>query len=254
MNYLSVEEAITAPGLRLVLTAGVPGPWGESAKAILSYKGLEFTPVHQQGGGENEALRTWTGQTSAPVAVYDDLPPVCHWLDLLLLAERLAPDKPLVPRNCPDRIQVLGLSALIAGVDGFGWHRRLHMLAPMLVLPEPPQMIRRLGVKYGWSPQAYAEATARLQAISAELDSQLARQHAAGSDYFVGSVPTAVDFYWANFASMLKPLGPVDNPMPDYMRASYESADAETRACLTPRLEAHRDLMYQRHIALPLDF
>jgi hypothetical protein len=28
----------------------------------------------------------------------------------------------------------------------------------------------------------------------------------------------------------------------------------ETRACLTPRLETHRDMMYERHIALPLDF
>ncbi len=93
MQYLSVEEAIHAPGLRLVLTAGVPGPWGESAKAILAYKGLEFTPVHQHGGGANEALREWTGQTSAPVMVYENLPPACHWLDLLLLAERLAPEK-----------------------------------------------------------------------------------------------------------------------------------------------------------------
>lgn len=94
MKYLSVEEAIDMPGLRLVLTAGVPGPWSESAKAIMAYKGLAFTPVLQQGGGENEALRNWTGQTSAPVAVYDNLPPACHWLDLLMLAERLAPDTP----------------------------------------------------------------------------------------------------------------------------------------------------------------
>ncbi len=254
MKYISIEEAIDAPGLRLVLSAGVPGPWGEAAKAILAHKGLAFTPVHQDGGGANEALRNWTGQTSAPVAVYDDLPPVCHWLDLLMLAERLAPEQPLVPLNSADRIQVLGLSALIVGVDGFGWHRRLQMLAPMLTLDVPPQMIRRLGAKYGWSAQAHGAATPRLQAISAALDSQLARQHAAKSDYFVGSSVTAADFYWANFASMLKPLGPADNPMPDYMRASYESSDADTRACLTPALEAHRDLMYQRHIALPLDF
>lgn len=254
MKYLSVEEAIDQPGLRLVLSAGVPGPWGESAKSMLAYKGLEYTPVHQQGGGENAALRDWTGQTSAPVAVYEDLPPVCHWLDLLMLAERLAPNKPLVPLDSADRIQVLGLAALIAGVDGFGWQRRLQMLAPMLSLAEPPQMIRRLGIKYGWSQQTHAAATARLQAISTELDSRLAQQHAAGSDYFVGSIPTAVDFYWANFASMLKPLGPADNPMPDYMRTSYESGDAATLACLTPRLEAHRDRMYARHIALPLDF
>jgi glutathione S-transferase len=254
MKYISVEEAISAPGLRLVLTAGLPGPWGEAAKSILAYKQLAYTPVRQDGGGENAALRDWTGQTSAPVLVVDDLPPACHWLDLLMLAERLAPDKPLVPLDCAERIQVLGLSALIAGADGFGWHRRLQMLAPMLTLANPPQMIQRLGAKYGWSAQAHGGAMARLQAISAELDRVLAQQQAAGSEYFVGTTPSAADFYWANFAAMLKPLPHKDNPMPDYMRANYESADAATLTCLTPALEAHRDRMYQRHIALPLDF
>lgn len=254
MKYLSVEEAINAPGLRLVLTAGVPGPWGEAAKAILAYKQLAYTPVYQQGGGENAALRAWTGQTSAPVAVYDDLPPACHWLDLLLLAERLAPATPLVPLACAERVEVLGLSALIAGVDGFGWNRRLQMLTPMMTLAEPPEFALRLGRKYGWSEQALAASTARLQAISAELDNRLARQETAGSDYLVGSTVSAADFYWANFAGMLKPLPHAVNPMPDYMRASYSSGDAATLACLTPRLEAHRDRMYQRHITLPLDF
>ena len=254
MKYLSVEEAITAPGLRLVLTAGVPGPWGESAKAILAYKGLPFVPVFQQGGGENAALREWTGQTSAPVAVYENLPPVCHWLDLLMLAERLAPDKPLLPLACADRVDVLGIAALIAGVDGFGWQRRLQMLAPMMLLAEPPAMARRLADKYGWSVQAHAAATGRLQVISAELDARLARQEQRGSEYLVGKTVTAADFYWANFAAMLKPLGPADNPMPEYMRATYASGDADTLACLTPRLEAHRDRMYTHHIALPLDF
>jgi glutathione S-transferase len=254
MKYLTVEEAIHAPGLRLVLSAGVPGPWGEAAKAILAYKQLAYSAVHQEGGGENIALREWTGQTSAPVAVYEDLPPACHWQDLLMLAERLAPQRPLVPQDCAQRVEVLGLSALIAGVDGFGWQRRLQMLAPMLTLPKPPKAIVRLGTKYGWSVEAHAGATARLQVISAELDRRLAQQAAAGSEYFVGGAPTAVDFYWANFAGMLKPLPHKDNPMPDYMRATYESADADTLACLTPRLEAHRDHMYQRYIALPLDF
>jgi len=254
MKYLSVEEAIDSPGLRLVLTAGVPGPWGESAKSILAHKGLAFTPVLQQGGGENEALRNWTGQTSAPVAVYDTLPPACHWLDLLMLAERLAPDQPLVPLDCGERVTVLGLAALVAGVEGFGWNRRLQMLAPMMAMDEPPAMIRRLADKYGWSEQAHAASTARLQAISTELDTRLALQQAQGRDYLVGSTVSAADFYWANFAGMVKPLGQENNPMPDYMRATYESTDAATLACLTPRLEAHRDMMYERHIALPLDF
>lgn len=254
MKYLSVEEAIDMPGLRLVLSAGVPGPWGESAKAMLAYKGLQYIPVHQQGGGENKALREWTGQTSAPVAVYENLAPACHWLDLLMLAERLAPGLPLVPLDCTDRVDVLGLSALIAGVDGFGWNRRLQMLTAMMTLDEPPEFALRLGHKYGWSLQALAASTARLQAISAELDERMARQQQQGRDYLVGNAVSAADFYWANFAAMVKPLGPADNPMPDYMRATYESTDAATMACLTPRLEAHRDRMYARHIALPLDF
>jgi glutathione S-transferase len=254
MKYISVEEAINAPGLRLVLSAGVPGPWGEAAKAILAYKELAFTPVFQQGGGDNAALKEWTGQTSAPVAVYENLPPACHWYDLLMLAERLAPERPLVPMDSAQRVEVLGLSALIAGMDGFGWHRRFQMLAPLLTLPEPPEPIVRLGEKYGWSLAALAAAPARLKNISAHLDAVMARQESAGSDYLVGKSVSAADFYWANFAAMLKPLPHKDNPMPDYMRKSYESADADTLACLTPRLEAHRDRMYQRHIALPLDF
>ena len=56
MEYISVTDAIEAPGLRLVLSAGVPGPWGESAKALLAYKGLEYKAVLQEGGGENAEL------------------------------------------------------------------------------------------------------------------------------------------------------------------------------------------------------
>jgi glutathione S-transferase len=254
MDYVSVAEAIDAPGLRLVLTAGVPGPWGEAAKAILTFKGIEYRPVFQEGGGENMALLDWTGQTSAPVAVYEKLPPICHWLDVLMLAERLAADKPLLPQDTTDRVAVLGLSALIAGVDGFGWNRRLHMLAPMMKLDSPPPLAQRLADKYGWSDSAFAAATARLQAISAELDTRLAQQQEQGRDYLVGEAVSAADFYWASFSGMVKPLPPEDNPMPDYLRATYEAVDEDTRACLTPRLETHRDMMYERHIALPLDF
>ncbi|CAA0118718.1 Uncharacterised protein [Halioglobus japonicus] len=254
MQYISVEEAVDAPGMRLVLTAGVPGPWGEAAKSMFAYKGIEYTPVFQEGAGENEALRQWTGQTSAPVAVYQELPPACHWFDVLMLAERIAPQKPLVPLDSAERVDVLGLSALIAGMDGFGWHRRLQLLAPMMQLDEPPQTIVRMAGKYGWSEQAHSAAIGRLQAISAELDGRLARQQQRGSDYFVGDQVSAADFYWANMAGLVKPLPHDDNPMPDYMRNTYESGDAATLACVTPRLEAHRDRMYQRYIALPLVF
>ena len=41
-DYLEVADAIGKPGLRLVLTTGVPGPWGESAKGIFDVKGIPY--------------------------------------------------------------------------------------------------------------------------------------------------------------------------------------------------------------------
>ncbi len=251
MQYRTVEEARDLPGLRLVLTVGVPGPWGESAKYMAGYKGLDYVPVHQEGGGENAALLAWTGQTSAPVAVYDNLPPVSHWLDLVMLLDRIAPEKPLLPVSAADRARAAGLSTLIAGVDGVGWNRRFHMIAPLMAMDEPPEAILRLAEKYGWSDAALAAANGKLVDICAELDRALRE---SGGEYFLGDSPCATDFHWAAFSGMLKPLPAEVNPMPDWMRASWSGADAEVRAGFTERLEAHRDRMFERHITLPLDY
>ncbi len=251
MDYITVEEARDREGLRLVLSAGVPGPWGEATKAMMAYKGLDYAAVSQEGGGENAALLEWTGQTSAPVLVADDLPPACHWLDLISLADRLQPSPPLIPTAPEQRAMATGLCALIAGADGFGWQRRLLMIHPMMSLDPVPDLSLRLAHKYGYSEQAVAQAVPRIQEICAYLEQHLAAQ---AGDYFVGDAPGAVDFYWANFAGMLKPLSPADNPMPDWLRDLYTATDPVLQACFTPRLEAHRDMMYQRHIALPLDF
>lgn len=251
MKYRSVEEARDLPGLRLVLTAGVPGPWGESAKYLVGYKGLDYVPVHQEGGGENAALKAWTGQTGAPVAVYDDLPPVSHWLDLVLFLDRIAPAKPLLPADAAGRAKAAGLSTLIAGVDGLGWNRRFHMLAPLMAMDEPPQAIIRLAQKYGWSDAALAAANGKLVDICAALDRAL---EDSDGDYFLGSTPCATDFHWAAFSGMLKPLPAGVNPMPDWMRAAWSDADESVRAALTRRLEAHRDRMFERYITLPLDY
>ncbi|MDP4651415.1 MAG: glutathione binding-like protein [Haliea sp.] len=254
MEYAEVEQAVHAPGLRLVLTAGVPGPWGETAKSLFDYKGLKYLPVRQEAGGENTALMSWTGQSSAPVAVFDDLPPVCHWLDLLHLAERLAPSPALLPADPAQRVEVLGLSALIAGVDGFGWQRRLQLLAPAMALAEPPISIQRMAGKYGWSEQAAAQAGERMQGIAALLDQRLAAQEATGKHWFVGDGVTAADFYWANFLGMVHPLPADVNPMPDYLRGMYSSGAQDSARWLTPRLLDHRERMYREHIRLPLEF
>ena len=254
MQYLSVDEAKDKAGLKLVLSAGVPGPWGESLKAILAYKGIEYLPVRQEGGGENADVQAWTGQSSAPVLVGEGFPPVSHWLDQLHLAERLHPAPALLPEDMSQREQVLGMSALVVGVDGIGWNRRVQMIAPVMALDEPPEMLSRLAHKYGCTPEAIPVAARRLVNILKRLDTVLEQQQARGSDYFVGDSVTAVDFYWANFAAMFKPLPHDVNPMPDYLRTSYERIDEACTAAFTPRLERHRDAMYERHITLPLDF
>ena len=251
MDYISVAEAIDAPGLRLVLSAGVPGPWGETAKAMLAYKRLDFQAVLQEGGGENDELLAWTGQTSAPVLVSDDLPVACHWLDLLMLIERLEPARPLLPQDPAERAMAIGLGAIIIGAEGFGWLRRMSMIEPMMQLDPVPGLARRLAHKYGYSAEAFATAPAKMRAICETLDQHLSAQQ---GEYFMGNSPCAVDFYWANFAGMIKPLPAELNPMPDWIRPMYTASDSEMLACLSPQLEAHRDMMYERHIDTPLDF
>jgi glutathione S-transferase len=254
LDYLSVEEARERDGVRLVLTAGVPGPWGEALKAILHCKGIDYLPVRQEAGGANEALLAWTGQTSAPVLLAGEGPPVCHWLDQLHLAESLASTPALLPADPEARAEVIGLSALIAGREGFGWQRRLLLLAPGMQQPEPPVAMVRMATKYGWSPAALDGAVDALGSICGALDRRLARQAAAGSDYFVGGGLTAVDIYWANFAGMVCPLPPEHNPLSAGMRAVYESGGEAVRGRVTPRLLAHRDRIYARHLKLPLEF
>ncbi|WP_116364003.1 glutathione S-transferase family protein [Parahaliea mediterranea] len=254
MDYVDVEDARAQPGLKLVLTAGVPGPWGEAAKGILAHKGLDYLPVRQDAGQANDALRAWTGQDSAPVLVGDSLPPASHWLDILQHAERLAPQAPLLPREPGLRAQAIGLCALIAGVNGFGWQRRLLLLAPGMQLDEPPAAVARMAAKYGWSAAAAEAALAELQAISAHLDAVLAQAEEENRAYFVGNALGAADIYWATFATMIDPLPEDVCPMPPFMRTTYSSGGEAIGALMTPRLRAHRDRIYQRHLGLPLDF
>ena len=89
MEYLRVEEAQERDGLRLVLTASVPGPFSEAAKALFRHHHVDFLPVRQIGGRENPELVAWTRHRNAPIALYNDEAPRVRWLEILDLAERL---------------------------------------------------------------------------------------------------------------------------------------------------------------------
>src|SRR5262249_40737137 len=128
MNYVAPAEARKLPGLRLVLSVGVPNPWGEAAKAILKIKGIGFIPVAHHAMEANEELVAWTGIRDAPVAILDDDPPLSIWVQILLMAERIGTGPSLLPDDALDRALVMGISHEICGQDGFGWNRRLLMI------------------------------------------------------------------------------------------------------------------------------
>jgi hypothetical protein len=42
--------------------------------------------------------------------------------------------------------------------------------------------------------------------------------------------------------------------MPDFMRENYTHLTPELAAALDPVLQRHRDMIYRKHIGLPMDF
>jgi glutathione S-transferase len=258
MQYLSVADGRAARGLRLVLTRGVPGPWGELAKAILHVKRLAYAAVAQEAGSDDAALVRWTGAANAPTAVWNDEPARTDRAGILFLAERLAPEPPLLPKDARDRALCLGLADAIAGESGFGWCRRLMMVDVMNQAPSLPEPVRalrdRLAWRYGYSEAAAAVAPARCADVLRLLAARLHAQAARGSRYLCGDAVSVADLTWATFAVLVRPLPHDVCPMPAQTRAIYELKHPAVEAALDPALLAHRDFVYAKHLALPLDF
>lgn len=259
MDYLDVETARSRTGVRLVLTAGVPGPWGEAAKGIFHVKNIPFAAVAQRGGGENDELREWTGHDNAPIVVTDGERPKVGWAEILFFAERAAPEPSLIPADPADRAAMFGLCHEIAGENGLAWCRRLMMLHQTLSIPalaDSPagDMVRRLGKKYGYSDVAAAAAPARAAEILGLLASRLHHQQSLGSPFFVSDALTALDLYWATFAALVRPLPHDLCPMPDFLRNQYDVTDPDVAAAVDPALLTHRDFIYREFLPTPLDF
>jgi len=257
IQYLSVSEARDLRGLRLALSVGVPGPWGEAAKGLCHVKGIPFAAVQQVPGMPNEDLVEWTGHANAPVAVYDDEEPLAGWADILHLAERLAPAPALLPADAAERAQAMELCEAICGEDGFGWSRRL-MLVDALLSPSAPPGSRRagevLGERYGYTRATAAAAPGRAADVLRRLSATLGRQREAGREFFVGSSFSAVDLYWAAFAVLVKPLPVNLCPMPEFLRGWYENVGPVVAEALDPALLAHRDRIYRDWLKLPMSF
>lgn len=251
-DYISVEEAVGRSGLRMVVVGGVPSPWGEAAKGVLHIKRIEWAAVRL--AYDSEPMKAWTGQRNGPVAMYNDERPRAGWADILLLAERLAPTPALLPADAAQRALAFGLAHEICGEQGLGWARRLQLIHAGLngAGGFEPRAAQYLARRYGYSPQAGADAGARVAQLLGLLAGRLHAQQVMGSRYYLGNSLSAVDVYSATFMALLAPLPQAQCAMDPATRAAFETLDDSTRAALAPALLAHRDMMYAQHLALPL--
>lgn len=250
-EYIDVDQAIAARGLRMVVLAGVPSPWSEAAKGIFHIKQLPWRAVRL--AYDNEALKTWAGQLSAPVVAHDDEPRRSGWAEILELAERLAPEPALLPADPAARTRALALAETFCAPNGLGWMRRLQTVHAGLQKAGgfSERIAGYLGSKYGYTPEIGTTAGARTRELLATIADTLRARRAAGDDYYLGAL-SAVDVYSATFMALFKPLPEEHCPMNPATRAAFEWLDAETAAAIDPVLLEHRDMMYARHLELPL--
>lgn len=252
IEYVPFEEARDAKGLRMVVVCGVPSPWGEAAKGILHVKSIPWKAVRVDQG--NDALAEWAGERGGPVAIHDDEAPRSGWAEILLLAERLAPEPALLPADPGERALAFGWAHEICGEDGLGWVRRLQGIDAGLRgeggFPEP--VAKYLAAKYGYRRQDREALDARVESLLRFFAGRLHAQAERGSRYYLGDRLTAVDVYSATFMALFRPLPPEHCPIAEPMRTAFETIDERTAAALDPILLAHRDFVYDTALELPL--
>ncbi len=269
VNYVGIEEARQLSGLRLILGAyAVPGPWRESCKGLFYVKGLHYTAAHSANLGRKDyefgldktatVLEEWTGQASAPVAVWNDERPCAAWIDQIYLAERLQPEPPLFPATLEDRAKMMGLIHLICGEDGLGWNARHLIVKNALanLAHDDPWYgrLKHIGQKYRYTPEAGEAAPQRVAEILNLLNALLESQANMGKRYFIGDRLSALDIYWACFNGVIAPLPQALCPMATDYRPAYTNVDPTITKALTDTLLAHRDTIYENYLELPIVF
>jgi hypothetical protein len=249
MEFVDIETAKTARGVRIVSSAVVPSPWSEAAKAVFAIAGVRFVVVRAMP--RDPAIFAWTRAHNVPVVFHDAEPARTIWSEVVALADRLAPGRAL-PGELSARVADVGLLHEIAGERGLGWNARLLMIHASVVSDGargfPLQAAKYLGTKYGYSAQAVESGRVRSREILAALAKRL-----GDAPYFGGDAPTALDAYCATF---LVPLAAIDDAvcpaMQPPLRAAFSAAAEELGPMVPAALVEHRKRMYAHHLASPI--
>jgi glutathione S-transferase len=254
MEFVDLETAQRAEGLRLVLLKGVPSPWSQAAKAIIEIKGVPALGLRARG--DDLAVRAWTGIPNAPVALYAGEPPRSGWAEILALLERLEPARPLVPHDIEARLRMFGLAHELMGQEGLMWNARLLLIERSFAsggtrgFPQP--VAEHLAARYGYRAGCSDAARAQLAACLSLLGKQLRQALDAGGSYYFGTELSALDVYSAAAMDALEPLPHDQCPMHPKLRHMFESYREVLQGLIPELLIEHRDEMHRRHMPLPM--
>jgi len=248
-EVVNIDEARGRAGLRIVSLSGVPSPWTEAAKGIFYVKGLDYVLARRDESEPQDAAARWVGDVGVPAVVYGNERARTGWAEILLLAERLAPEPALLPRDPHERALAMGLSHEICGEMGLGWCQRLEMIR--IALEEDRGFSRKIGeylaARYGYRPDSRAVAPDRVVEILAMLSERLEDRR-----YLMGDTLRAVDIHFATFANLVHPLPQEALPMPEMVREAYTSRDPATIVAMNERLREHQRFIYEAHLELPV--
>ena len=250
LEYVDVATARERRGTRIVTAGAVASPWSEAAKGMFEIAQLPAVVVAR--GPMTPEMTAWLGGIdNVPVVLHDDEPPRTSWAPIVGLVARLAPGS-LVPGDLRERARMMGSIDLVAGEGGLGWTARLAMIHASFAsqgergfaLPAAKYLAKR----YGFTRElSVSELVERVRAVLGALSSELR------GPYFGGARVSALDIYVATF---LTPLVVIDDSVCPQMLEPLRRACAAARDLLAgdvpQELWAHRAMMFERHLHLPI--
>src|SRR5229473_1348712 len=227
--WLTLEQALGAPGLRVApVRGGLPSPWSEFVRACFHVKRIPYSLIDARDADRGlTSIKTLTGQESLPVVFWNDERPRSNWLEQLVLAERISLEPRLLPDDPVERAKVVGLIAELCSEVGFGWHRRVMMIARLLTEPTFGERERTIG-------------------------HYLSKKYRHNTDSVEGSTKHCEEIVSA-FAALIQPLSEGLCPMKPLWRDLYTWMPSVTPHHTVEAMLSFRGRIYRDWLPLPVD-